>query len=1037
MTTLITGGTGKTGIALARLLKQAGHPVLIASRSGKAPESFKAVEFDWLDPTTFQNPFQANTTIDKLYLIAPPVFDSIRHVKPFLDFAVSQGVKRFVAVTSTQSNPGDVPLGTLHQCLLDLKVDYAILRPTWFIENFSTNFYMSIREKNEIFSSAEDGRVPFVSAEDIAQAAFDAFTAEKSPNRDYFLVGPELYSYDEAAKLLSSVLGREITHKRNSVEQQTQIFGYFLGGNGKTGSILAKLLHQADVPFLIASRAGKAPESYKAVAFNWLDPTTFENPFKADPTIDKIYIVGPDNVYDALPHIKPFLELAVSKGVKRFVALTSTQSQPGDRPSGVIHQVLLELGVDFTILKPTWFIENFATMFYMSIRENDEISTTTENGRVPFISAQDIAEAGFKALTSEKTLEQEYLILGPELHSYDDAAKLLSTVLGRTITHRKISVDEKTQALSHFLVPEYAAYLANIEHLIAGGSEEKFTHEANDRNTADMTILVTGGTGKTGSILAKLLHQAGIPVVIASRSAKAIEPFKSVKFDWSDPTTFENPFKADSSIDKVYVVSPDGLYDVIPVMKPFLEYAVSKGVKRFVALTGSQFNPVDGPSGATRQCVVSLGVDYTILRAKWLPTDAPCSDNFSNGFDRTIRESNELCTCGEDGKVPFVAAQDIAQAAFDALTADKSPNKDLYIVGPELFSHDEAMLLLSQVLGREIKHKRVSVEHQRNVYSGIMPADFAIYLAGLEHMLAVGSEERVFNETDDKKIMTILLTGGTGKTGLALAELLHESGHSLLITSRTGKAPEPYKAVKFDWFDRTTFEAPFQSDPNIDKVFLIDPPAFDVLPHVKPFIDMAIFKGVRRFVAVTTTQTNPGDTPLGRVHQYLLDLGVDYAVLRPTWFIENFGTDLQPSIRDNDEISSSGEDGKVPFVSVKDIARAAFNALTAKDSLNKDIFVIGPELYSYDEASKSHDTPLYFGTIGRREITHRRKSVLQQAEAFEHFLSPEYAAHLARVENLISEGGEEKFFYESEDRKFVGKQTLSGYIQDNRGLWMR
>lgn len=212
------------------------------------------------------------------------------------------------------------------------------------------------------------------------------------------------------------------------------------GGNGKTGSILAKLLHQADVPFLIASRAGKAPESYKAVAFNWLDPTTFENPFKADPTIDKIYIVGPDNVYDALPHIKPFLELAVSKGVKRFVALTSTQSQPGDRPSGVIHQVLLELGVDFTILKPTWFIgmpervlsltsfvhlfwtENFATMFYMSIRENDEISTTTENGRVPFISAQDIAEAGFKALTSEKTLEQEYLILGPELHSYDDVS---------------------------------------------------------------------------------------------------------------------------------------------------------------------------------------------------------------------------------------------------------------------------------------------------------------------------------------------------------------------------------------------------------------------------------------------------------------------------------------------------------------------------------------------------------------------------------------------------------------------------------------
>lgn len=64
---------------------------------------------------------------------------------------------------------------------------------------------MSIREKNEIFSSAEDGRVPFVSAEDIARAAFDAFTAAKSPNKDYFLVGPELYSYDEVKFVSSTV----------------------------------------------------------------------------------------------------------------------------------------------------------------------------------------------------------------------------------------------------------------------------------------------------------------------------------------------------------------------------------------------------------------------------------------------------------------------------------------------------------------------------------------------------------------------------------------------------------------------------------------------------------------------------------------------------------------------------------------------------------------------------------------------------------------------------------------------------------------
>lgn len=151
MATLITGGTGKTGLALAKLLHRAGHPVLIASRSGKAPEPFKAVEFDWLDPTTFKNPFQGNAAIDKLYIVAPSVFDAIRHVKPFLELAVSQGVKRFVAVTSTQSEPGDVPLGTIHQFLLDLKVDYTILRPTWFIGKSTFGSNLQDMLPNEYF----------------------------------------------------------------------------------------------------------------------------------------------------------------------------------------------------------------------------------------------------------------------------------------------------------------------------------------------------------------------------------------------------------------------------------------------------------------------------------------------------------------------------------------------------------------------------------------------------------------------------------------------------------------------------------------------------------------------------------------------------------------------------------------------------------------------------------------------------------------------------------------------------------------------
>jgi uncharacterized protein YbjT (DUF2867 family) len=136
--------------------------------------------------------------------------------------------------------------------------------------------------------------------------------------------------------------------------------------------------------------------------------------------------------------------------------------------------------------------------------------------------------------------------------------------------------------------------------------------------------------------------------------------------------------------------------------------------------------------------------------------------------------------------------------------------------------------------------------------------------------------------------MTVLVTGGTGKTGLALCRLLKDANRSILICSRSGTAPSPYKAVKFDWFDDNTFENPFKTDPNIDRVYLIMPPVTGQFPTVKLFIDLSISKGVKRFVLLTASQAEIGSPVLAllwKVHEYLLNIKVDYAVLRPTWFI--------------------------------------------------------------------------------------------------------------------------------------------------------
>ncbi|PPQ79600.1 hypothetical protein CVT25_003480 [Psilocybe cyanescens] len=243
MTTLITGGTGRTGLALAKLLHNINKPVLIATRSGKAPEPFKAVTFDWFDATTHEAALSPEANVDQVYIVPAPASSDASVVIAFVNLAISRGVKRFALLSATIFEPDSksyVPVGVVHQHLLDTGVDYVVVRPTWFIQTFKVNYAVSIGKDDHIFSAAQDGRIPWVSTDDVAQAAFEGLTAEKSPNKDIFVVGPELHSYEDAAKILSSVLGRTITHKRYTVEELADFY-IQIGAPPEYANILAEM----------------------------------------------------------------------------------------------------------------------------------------------------------------------------------------------------------------------------------------------------------------------------------------------------------------------------------------------------------------------------------------------------------------------------------------------------------------------------------------------------------------------------------------------------------------------------------------------------------------------------------------------------------------------------------------------------------------------------------------------------------------------------------------------------------------------------
>ncbi|WP_027856925.1 NAD(P)H-binding protein [Marinobacterium jannaschii] len=217
---LVTGGTGKTGSRVAGLLRGKGLRPAIATRS---PAEADQVLFNWRDPGCFAAAFAG---IDAVYLVAPTDdFDSLGVMQPGLEAALKAGVQRFVLLSASSLEEGGPMMGAVHAWLRAHAPQWAVLRPSWFMQNLSEGQHCSpIRDEFSIFSATENGRMGWIAAEDIANCAATLLTAQAIENKDYILTGPQALSYDEVAAELSEQLGAVIEHKRLTAEQMAERF---------------------------------------------------------------------------------------------------------------------------------------------------------------------------------------------------------------------------------------------------------------------------------------------------------------------------------------------------------------------------------------------------------------------------------------------------------------------------------------------------------------------------------------------------------------------------------------------------------------------------------------------------------------------------------------------------------------------------------------------------------------------------------------------------------------------------------------------
>ncbi|EPD93360.1 MULTISPECIES: NAD(P)H-binding protein [Streptomyces] len=217
---LVVGATGTTGSRTAARLTAEGHRVKAASRRAAPVAGAEPVRFDWYDTATHAPALEG---VDRVYLV-PPVGDPdpAAVMLPFLRQARAAGVRRAVLLSSSAVPSGGPAVGLVHQALPGLFPEWAVLRPSWFMQNFTGDHLHArgIREDGTVRSATGSGRVGFVDADDIAEVAVRALADDRAPDTDLVLTGPEALSYDDVAAVLTEVTGRPVVHHRLT---QTQL----------------------------------------------------------------------------------------------------------------------------------------------------------------------------------------------------------------------------------------------------------------------------------------------------------------------------------------------------------------------------------------------------------------------------------------------------------------------------------------------------------------------------------------------------------------------------------------------------------------------------------------------------------------------------------------------------------------------------------------------------------------------------------------------------------------------------------------------
>jgi uncharacterized protein YbjT (DUF2867 family) len=249
---------------------------------------------------------------------------------------------------------------------------------------------------------------------------------------------------------------------------------------GKVGAEAARLLAQREEPVRILVRD---PEKATALGRAGVDvavgdlgvPATIDAAMRG---VSAVVLVSP-----AIPAQElNVVASAARAGVRHVVKITSKASADSPiarrRDQAEIESGLIASGLGWTLLRNNAYMQNFL-MLAPAIATTSSFASSAGDGRVAMVDTRDVAAVAAQIVASPTIHRgKTYWLTGPESLSYAAAAKVLSEVLGRTITFYPLTFDEQKQAMVDAGVPDPIAEMnAQAVTLFAQGDSDWITDD--------------------------------------------------------------------------------------------------------------------------------------------------------------------------------------------------------------------------------------------------------------------------------------------------------------------------------------------------------------------------------------------------------------------------------------------------------------------------------------------------------------------------------------------------------------------------------